>query len=413
MATTGSKNLEKNWRGSNKPSAVKKTSLYYEKVGMGYKQLGFLQRGTDIVYIDNMTTSAAKAAIKISGGSEIYYTSIDNLIKPNSAAASAVPLDPSSFGLSNRTFQSVEAYYQEIQRGINSRSDIPGELFDYLYELLDYAKNGTGDYSGIDKTSFPWGQIENYYAEVIGPIACIRRGILNNIIPPNKLTGAKIFIPGYGEKLYDYKIISGKSEYLLSAKSGRGVSNQVKPQFVIESVNSNTSYNQIQNTKEYQLLQILSDMTVVSGAFYGWQSIQENNELSSEAIQSVLSVYRGDAHNVKLPEPELFKPFVNLHMRQYISMMGNITVGEVRYKCEQLIQEWSKRMPQNRILKDIFSIYLNESRVIYVKLLINKITGNPYFDAFSGGQTNIINDLYLRSSNYATRTADRIGFQVK
>jgi hypothetical protein len=408
MATTGTKNLDKNWRGSNKSSKVKKQATYYEKVNNLFKQSGTLQKGTDIMYIDNLTTMATKVAIQISGKPDIYYTSIDNLIKPNSSAANATPLGPASFGLENKTFQSGTFYYQEIQKSLNSRADIPGELFDYLYELLDYVKNGAGDYNGIDKTFFPWGQIQNYYGEVIGPLVCIYRGILSGIVPASGLASASIFMPPDSERLYDYKIIVGKNEYLISAKTAKGVSNQVKPQFVTESVDDPS----LIGTDEFNLLQILSNNTVISGAFYGWQAIQKNNKLTAEAISSILSVYRGDAHNLKLPDPGELAPFIDLYLPQYKGNIGNVTVGEVRYKCEQLIQDWSKQPPQNTVLKNIFSSYLNKSRVIYVKLDINKSTGRPTFTASSGGEAKIINNLYLRTSNYASRTADRIGFQV-
>lgn len=412
MATSGNKNLEKNWRGSNRVSKVKKPTTYYQKVNAGYKQIGSLTKGTDIIYIDNLTTTPSKAAIQISGKQGVYYTSIDNLVKPNSSAASATPLGPASFGLENRTFSSGFLYYQELQRVINSRKDIPGELFDYLYELLDYVKNGSGDFSGIDMSSFPWGQIQNYFAEVIGPLACIYRGILTGIVPTTGLSSAQIFIPPDSEQLYDYKIIVGKNEYLISAKTAKGVSNQVKPQFVVNAAMSSGKLGSLSTSKEFELLQILGSNTVVAGALYGWQKIQPNNELTSEAITSILSVYKGDSHNKKIPDPELFLSFVNSYLFQYKNNIKNVTVGEIRYKCEQLIQDWSKREPQNATLKKIFSLYLNSSRVIYVKLDINRSSGRPTFSSSSGGDAKIINNLYLRSSNYASRTADRIGFQV-
>ena len=90
----------------------------------------------------------------------------------------------------------------------------------------------------------------------------------------------------------------------------------------------------------------------------------------------------------------------------------SITVGEVRYKCEQLIQNWSRVGNQNQVLKNIFNIYLNQSRVVYVKMDVNKTTGIASFSSSAGGGSTLVRNLYLRSSNYATRTADRIGFQV-
>jgi hypothetical protein len=90
----------------------------------------------------------------------------------------------------------------------------------------------------------------------------------------------------------------------------------------------------------------------------------------------------------------------------------NVTYGEIRYECEQLIERWSRSGTQNRVLKEIFNEFLNQSRVIYVKLDLNQITGRPTFTASAGGGTSLVRNLYLRTSNYATRTDDRIGFQV-
>jgi hypothetical protein len=63
-------------------------------------------------------------------------------------------------------------------------------------------------------------------------------------------------------------------------------------------------------------------------------------------------------------------------------------------------------------LKEIFEVFLNKSRVIYAKLDLNRTTGRPTFTASAGGGTSLVRNLYLRTSNYATRTGDRIGFQV-
>jgi len=43
---------------------------------------------------------------------------------------------------------------------------------------------------------------------------------------------------------------------------------------------------------------------------------------------------------------------------------------------------------------------------------VSKTTGVASFSASSGTGVSLIRNLSLRSSNYATRTEDRIGFQV-
>jgi hypothetical protein len=92
--------------------------------------------------------------------------------------------------------------------------------------------------------------------------------------------------------------------------------------------------------------------------------------------------------------------------------LESVTLGQLRYKCEQLIENWSKSGTPNQTLRSIFNLYLNESRVIYVKMSLNRTSGSASFTADAGGGSRIVNRLYLRTSNYAERTADRIGFQV-
>lgn len=407
MASSGIINFQRNWQGSDHRTTVKKNVSIYTKTESGvYQAAGAVNAGTSVTYIDSLTEDHLRAAFRTDDG-QVFYANVDYFIKPNSAQAQATQLGPSSFGLANRTFFSSVAYYNSIISALNSRNDIPGELFDYLYELLDYVDNGFGDYNGIKMDNFPWGQLQNFYAEVIGPIACIKRGILNNIITTAGIGNARIYIPPDSEKLYDYKLIVGTDEYLISAKSARGVSNQVKPQFVTAAANSSGKLGSLAMSKEFQLLNILGYDTVVGGALKGWNLIRPD-EMSIQAAQSIISVYRGGNHSAKIPDEGLLKPFTD----KYFPSRKNLTIGEVRYKCEQLIERWSKNGPQNGVLKQIFEIYLNQSRVIYVKLDLNKRSGTPTFTASAGGGTSLIRNLYLRSSNYTTRTADRIGFQV-
>jgi len=410
MASSGIINFQRNWRGSDHRTTVKKNVSIYTKTESGaYQAAGAVSAGTSVTYIDSLTEDHLRAAFRTDDG-EVFYANVDYFVKPGTDREFP-QLSPSSFGLSNRTFFSVTDYYNELINAINRRNNIPGELFDYLYELIDYVDNGYGDYNGIRMTGFPWGQLQNYYAEVIGPIACIKRGILSGIINTAGLGGASIYMPSDSERLYDYKLIVGNEEHLVSAKSARGVSNQVKPQFVTAAAIQSGKLGYLQSTKEFQLLNLLGSESVVAGALKGWGMI-EPDEMTTAAAQSIISSYRGGNHSAKIPDPELLKSFIDKHITSKRSNPSTVTVGEVRYKCEQLIERWSKNGTQNNVLKQIFEIYLNQSRVIYVKLDLNQTTGRPTFTASAGGGTSLVRNLYLRTSNYATRTEDRIGFQV-
>lgn len=410
MASSGIINFQRNWQGSDHRTTVKKNVSIYTKTESGeYQAAGAVNAGTSVTYIDSLTEDHLRAAFRTDDG-EVFYANIDYFVKPGTERQSIL-LGPSSFGLSSRTFFSVTDYYNELVNALNRRNDIPGELFDYLYELIDYVDNGYGDYNGIKFDGFPWGQLQSYYAEVIGPIACVKRGLFSGIINTAGLSGASIYMPPDSERLYDYKLIIGNDEYLISAKSARGVSNQVKPQFVTAAAIQSGKLGYLQSTKEFQLINLLGSESVVAGALKGWGMI-EPDEMPTAAAQSIISIYRGGNHSAKIPDPQLLKPFIDKYITSKRSNPSTVTIGEVRYKCEQLIEKWSKNGTQNNVLKQIFEIYLNQTRVIYVKLDLNKTTGRPTFTASAGGGTSLVRNLYLRTSNYATRTEDRIGFQV-
>jgi hypothetical protein len=400
VASTGVKNWNKNWRGQNHPTRVKKLVSFFIKDDNGnFRQGGSLSPGTSVTYIDSESESHLKAAFQVPGQQQVVYANVDFFSKPG---RSDVRLSPASFGLAEQTFGSSALYYTALQNAINSRSDISGELFDYLYELLDYAKNGAGNYSGIDFTGFPWSEIQNYYAETIGPLAAINRGILTPFISGGAMS-ASIYIPPQSEGLYDYALRVGNNEYKISAKSARGISNQVKPQFVTPVVEASGKLGTLANSKAFQLLKILGSNSVVNGAFLGWQYLQTDNSLSSAAVNSVIS---------KRFDPLSFYTFIEKYMPEKKSRPESVTLGELRYKCEQLIENWSKSGLPNQNLRSIFNIYMNESRIIYVKMSVNNTTGTASFTADAGGGSRIVNRLYLRTSNYATRTEDRIGFQI-
>jgi len=410
MASSGIVNFQRNWQGSDHQTTVKKTvSVFIKNQNDDFESAGALTPGTEVTYIDSLTENYLKAAFKTTDG-EVVYGNIDYFIKPKSAQAQATQLGPSSFGLSNRTFFSVVDYYNQLTQALIKRNDIPGELFDYLNELLDYVDNGYGDYTGIKMDGFSWGQIQNFYAEVIGPIACIKRGILSGIINAAGLGGASIYMPPDGERLYDYKIIVGGEEHLISAKVAKGVSNQVKPQFVIPIVRDKLSASLLQS-QAYKLLGILADYSIKQGAFYGWQLLQNVVELTPGAINDMEINYapKNKKSTDTIVDYQSWKPF----LEKYFSGNQNVTYGQARYKCETLIQNASKTGTLNQNLKAIFNVYLNKSRIIYVKLNLNVSTGHPTFTASAGGGTSLVRNLYLRSSNDSVaRTADRIGFQV-
>jgi len=414
MASYGVDNWNRNWKGGDKQSVVKKSfSSYYKKNENGtFSKVGSLNGGDPVIYIDSQTKDHKKSAIQFPNNDEIYYINIDSLVKPITNNRTNLPLNPSSFGLQGKTYPSVTSYYNAVVAALNDRSDIDGELFDYLHQLLDYAKVGSHDYAGIKMDGFPWGELIKDFGEVLGPIVCIknRRGIMNSIIPTSELSSAQIYIPSFAEPIYDYKIISGKSEHLISAKSARPVTNQIKPQFVIPVVQGKLSQILLMSDA-YKLLSILANYSIKQGPFYGWQLLQNTSELTAGCISDMETYYapRNKKSSDIVHNYEIWKPF----LKKYFSGRKGTTYGQLRYKCEQLIESKTKTGTLNINLKEIFKVYLNESRVIFVKTNINSNTGVPSFAASSGGGSTIVKRLYLRSSNSSpTRQGDKMGFQI-
>jgi hypothetical protein len=415
MSTKGVDNWNKNWKGSDKQSKVKKSSSsYYKKSNTGsFIKVGSLSEGTLVTYIDSQTKDHKRSAIKLQNNNDdTYYINIDNLVKPITNSRAGINLTPSSLGLDGQNFFSVLSYYNSIIESLNSRNDIDGELFDYLFELLDYSKNGTSDFTDIKMEGFPWGKLISQYGEVLGPIICAknRGGIMNGLIPTMGLSAAKIYIPSFSEPLYDYKLICGKNEYLISAKSARAVSNQVKPQYVVPVVRENLSQSLL-GSDAFKLLNILADKNVKQGPFYAWKLLQNSMELTNGAIGDMETNYapRNKKSTDIIVDYESWKPF----LKKYFSGRKKVTYGELRYKCEQLIESNSKVGNLNINLKEIFKVFLNESRVIYVKTNINSKTGKPSFTASAGGGSKLVRRLYLRSSNSSPkRLGDKMGFQV-
>lgn len=416
MATSGKNNWEKYWKGKNGIiTKTKKPSLFYE-TPVSNKPLGSLLINQEIIYNDSLSQHIslggnAKIAFQVKkGDDEIYYSSVDNFQKPGINAG--IGLSPKSFGLENQTFSPYE-YYERVINSINQRwenSNYSGELGDYLIELVKYANGLSANFSTIVLDSTTIREIERDFSEVIGPLICVKR---NNILKGVDVSGAKIYIPSSGTFLYDYKLIKGYNEYLVSAKIGKGVANQIKPQFVINLIQDIIPEN-LKKSKAYKLLSELSkeygQNSVKWGPFYGWKILQTNGEITDLCINNVVENYnRRTPTNKLITNVDIWRSFITKHMPN--TKIDSITYGELRYKCEKLIESASQLGSLQNDLKKIFKLYLNTSKIIYLKTSINNQTKMPSFSTINVGGVENVNFVQLRSSNdSASRTSDRIGF---
>ena len=415
MARSGKENWLKYWNGNDGLVVfVKKTTNYYE-TETSNKSVGTLSERTQVTYRDPLSQHIngggnTKIAFQKSGSDDVFYAPIDNFVKPG--RISSIDMKPEAFGLANVTLSSTD-YYNRLINSILDRWDseqLSGELYDYLTELVQYANGGQANITGIRTNGFPWGAIQSYFGEVIGPLACVKRNLLSNL--GINVSSASIMMPPSSEALYDYKLISGNNEYKISAKSGRGVANQVKPQLVLSDQIVPAISSTLKSTQAYRLLTELKDNSVILGAFKGYQVIQPTTDgtLTNACISDVIINYTsGTKSRNKLANKQVWAAFVQKHLPN--TNLNNATYGQVRYKCEKLIENASKTNSLQQDLKSIFEVFLNESRLIYVKLAITLPLGTPRFEVVNTPGVRRVNSLMLRTSNDSqARTSDRIGF---
>jgi hypothetical protein len=179
MSTNGRDAWEKYFNGNeNIIVEVKKAAPYYEDQ-VSSKSVGNLPLKVKVIYQDVYSQHIKrggnnKIAFQFTANGSVYYSSVDNFRKPG--GTSGIGLKPSNFGMQNKTFDSANSYHTALINSLNSRlakKEIGGELYEYLIELLKYAKSGSVNFNDIQKTGLPWGEINSYFGELAGPLACI------------------------------------------------------------------------------------------------------------------------------------------------------------------------------------------------------------------------------------------------
>ena len=137
-ASRGVDNWNKNWKGQGDIQSQSKVNggILYEEDGG--RVLNVLSKGQPVTYIDKDSKSHTRVAIRV--GQDIFYTNIDNLVKPKSLGA--VNLKPQAFGLSAPL--TLSEYSTKLKNSIKERQDIKGELQDYLIDLVNFTQSGSG-----------------------------------------------------------------------------------------------------------------------------------------------------------------------------------------------------------------------------------------------------------------------------
>lgn len=171
-------------------------------------------------------------------------------------------------------------------------------------EIMNTPSGGIVDISEIRAPEL--SDIKNYFAEVMGPIWSVERGL----IPGLKLSDHTYYSTSDTERLFDFKVYRGEEEILVSNKQKTGGTNTLKPGDVIRLVDANKHLSdKWKKTKYYKIFKILDESNVVSGPIKAiakcYPKLLPISQIDYNTVIGQLTV-----NDVVLKEVP--KPFINL-----------------------------------------------------------------------------------------------------
>ena len=393
-ASKGVDNWNKNWKGRGDISTIIKVSSasYYPAENVNRKS-GNLTKGTAVTYVDNLSKKHTRTAIKL--GTDIYYTNIDNLAKPRSV--SEVNLKPQAFGLAGTEYN-ITGYITALKNSINSRTDIVGDLKEYLLALVNFSINNSMDFSGIEMTTLPMSDIIKDFGEVIGPIYCIKRGLSQYNIGVS--SSSKIFIPvSPNEPLLDYYIITVTNNKIKVSAKAKGTSNTLKVNNLVPPILNNPILsNKYSNNIEFRIMRTIYENSIVSGPIKACALL---GIIGQDAANSVAS------EPAQIPNKQLFNSLIQKDAT--LKSRASITTKQISYLCEKEIVNYSKQSLKSIKFTSIVREVL-KNEIYFVKFsLPNRI---PSFLVQATSGRTVINNLSFRTKNGYDNKSDKLGFRL-
>jgi hypothetical protein len=416
-------NWRKHWRGTPTIlTTIKKASPYFEDPATGGRGTGYLSIGQQVTYVDalsqNMQNNSFRVAIQLGSydaSKPVYYTHIDNLTKPINRSIFEGIFKPQRFGLTGQEY-TYDTYVSTLRQSITNRTDIVGELEDYLLSLVDYADSNAsvGSFDSNAISNLPMNNIRNDFGECIGPIYCISRGFNTLNLGVNKTT-SKIFIPTRSnEPLLDYYIVTPNRSIKVSAKSSGVSSNTLKVRDIIPLIEQNSSLlAQMRNSQEFDLMRIINNNNMVQGPI---QAAARLGLLDQNVANSVLN----SSATGFISNPELFDSIIRSDPRLVgilNSQRGDysrvrITLMQISYACERLVIDYSRQSVASLNFTNIVRNALS-NEMFFVHLSLNNITPSFTLRRAQGveGQATISN-LQFRTKNGYDFKKDKLGFKL-
>ena len=379
-----------------------------------------LMMGTDATYIDNLSEShpndsqsasvERKKVVAIRVGQDTYYVDVNDLIKP--ASLNKVKLNPQSFGLGGTS--TLSNYVSNLKSSIKSRQDIKGDLEDYLTDLVDYEMTGTGNLSGYNTTDLPMASIEKEFGEALGPIFCIKKGLLGKSLGVNQST--QINIVGEGVKTKDYELINTDGKIInVSAKGGTSSSNTYKPSSIMEIVDPDprlqSRINQYGAT-QLNVIRTLNNNSAILGP------IKAANALGYFNAQASLLPSTG-VRNSSFISKQLQKAYEPMFLtadseiakryREKEKTGGTFTYRTITWCHENFLIKYSLKSANQKIFSRIVND-VTSSNLFFVKL--NFSSQVPTFNVLFPGSGSINNVKFRQKNTKFDGGGEKLGFQI-
>lgn len=169
---------------------------------------------------------------------------------------------PSELGVTNtkRTIDEHERIVRSKLKTLSSQKGMRGLAAKICIELMDASNGDSIDIEGL-KSPYD-GQINNYFAEVMGPIWS-SRGLINGITKRSKC----FFSASDTESLYDFVVYRDeKTPILVSNKQKSNSTNTLKPANILSLIGGNKALlDKWGDTKYYKVFKLLNENNIVSG----------------------------------------------------------------------------------------------------------------------------------------------------
>lgn len=315
------------------------------------------------------------------GGSKI-------MLKPDRAAG-GISLKANFFGTNITKIVDKNipygSYYSSLIQSINTTNRLNDMQKEVLAVLTEEAMSPSQETKAKVKNTLkyigqtlPISSINNDFAEALGPLAVVNRGLL-----PIDASSAVVKVAGTSdEALVDYKITDSQAEYKISTQSGTSTNIQNADDLVdaIERsgmTEQNFYFRKWSKTPQYKVLKIIQHGTMNQGPIEAAMWLRDNGFSS------------------------------------YFSWLKNAEYSEeVRQRCEDTIVDISAQA------LDFTGIFADaiKTKVYYVRFRLS-MTGDMEWKLMENAEDRrekrkVLSRVTLQTSNSIKRARQKIGFRV-